>query len=181
MNKEYLQKVVFLDRDGVINKCAKEHEYIREWDKFIFLPKVETAIKILNSHGYHCILITNQRGVGRGIMTMEQVNQIHNNMKQYLSSHSGKIKDIFICPHNEPCDCRKPNIGLFLQAEKKYDFDKKKVYMIGDQQTDIIAGKRYGIHTIFISKTRQELQEQPDFSCKDLYEAVKILIEKERK
>ncbi len=145
-------KIIFLDRDGVINKKAPEHDYIKKWEEFKFLPNVDTAIKLFNEAGFKVILITNQRGIARGIMSMDDLHIIHKKMCKELALKKAKIDDIFVCPHDiGQCTCRKPQIGLFLQAEQKYQVDKEKSYMIGDSKTDIKAGKKYGVKTIALN------------------------------
>lgn len=115
-----LNKVVFVDRDGVINKKAAEHDYIKNWQEFRFLPDVAKAIKLLNQSGFIVIIVSNQRGIARGIMTENDLKDIHQKMCCKLKQESAIITDIFVCPHNNnECKCRKPQTGLFLQAEIK--------------------------------------------------------------
>lgn len=161
-------KIIFLDRDGVINKKAPEHDYIKTWNEFKFLAGVYKAINIFNNAGYKVIVVTNQRGVARKLMSMSDLNNIHINMCSELTNKNAKIDDIFVCPHDKgECNCRKPQIGLFLQAEKKYQVSKKESFMIGDSKTDIEAGKSYGIKTIAINTD----DLGADYRFENLYEA----------
>lgn len=171
-------KIIFLDRDGVINRKAHPHDYIKSVNEFQMLPGVGHAIHLLNDAGYKVVIVTNQRGIARGLMTMEDLNQVHQFMKKELLSSGAHIDDIFVCPHDiGQCRCRKPDIGLFLQAEKKFEINKEKSYMIGDSRTDIEAGKNYGIKTISING--------PDFDAdhdsSSLLEAVNWSIKEEDK
>lgn len=144
-----LYKAVFLDRDGIINRQAPEHDYIKSWDEFEFLPGVSEAIRRLNDAGYLVLVVTNQRGIARGMMTMEAVNTIHERMCQKLAESGAVIRKVYVCPHESgTCTCRKPDIGLFLQAEDDFDIDKKKSWMVGDSDSDVKAGQRYEIRTI---------------------------------
>jgi histidinol-phosphate phosphatase family protein len=144
-----LNKVVFLDRDGVINRKAAEHDYIKSWKEFSFLPGVSDAVKRLNNAGFLVVVVTNQRGVARGMMSMEDVENIHEKMCCQLETEDAHIDAIYVCPHDiGQCNCRKPDIGLFLQAEADYEIDKSQSWMIGDSESDIIAGNRYGVQTI---------------------------------
>ena len=144
-----LPKTVFLDRDGLINKCALPHQYISEWNEFIFLPGAVQSLKCLKEAGYQLILITNQRGIARGMITEKQVNELHDDMQKYLMKKKAQFDGIYMCPHEEGiCKCRKPEIGLFLQAEKKFEIDKFNSWMVGDSDSDVEAGERYGIKTI---------------------------------
>lgn len=143
---------VFLDRDGVINVKAPEGDYIKSWSEFHFLPGVIDAIRLLNDNNYLVIIITNQRGVARHMMTMQNLHDIHSSMEEELQRYGAHIDGIYVCPHEKgTCHCRKPEIGLFLQAEKEFPVDKSKSWMIGDSESDIEAGRNYGIHTIAVS------------------------------
>lgn len=144
-----MHKVVFLDRDGVINRKAAPHDYIKSWKEFVFLPGVIDAIRQLNEAGYLVLLVTNQRGIARGLMRHEDVEEIHRNMCRKLEMGGGHIEGIYVCPHDiGECTCRKPDIGLFLKAEKDYEIDKEASWMVGDSISDVQAGKKYGIKTI---------------------------------
>lgn len=144
-----MHKAVFLDRDGLINRQAPEHDYIKSWADFRFLPGVSEAVRRLNEAGYLVLVVTNQRGVARGIMTMEAVNEIHETMCRELAKAGAHIHKVFVCPHESgTCTCRKPDIGLFLQAEREFEIDKRKSWMVGDSDSDVEAGRKYGIRTI---------------------------------
>ena len=155
-----MRKTVFLDRDGLINVKAAPHRYITLWEDFRFLPGVPEAIRALNEAGYLVLVVTSQRGVARGMMTMEAVEDIHRNMCQALVEAGAHIDGIYVCPHNEgECHCRKPEIGLFLQAERDFPIDKAKSWMIGDSDTDTEAGRRYGVRTIQTAKLPDAVRE----------------------
>ena len=171
-----MEKVVFLDRDGVINEKAAPHEYIATWDKFRFLPRVPQAIRLLGEAGYKAVIVSNQRGVARGIMTMEQVDELHVKMCEALARQGAHIDAIYVCPHGEgECHCRKPEIGMFLQAEKQFSVDKAHSWMIGDSASDILAGERYGIRTILVNNEEKIGSAQ----CKDLLAAVEYILKEE--
>lgn len=171
-------KMIFLDRDGVINRKAPPHDYIKSANEFRMLPGAGEAIHLLNVAGYKVVIVTNQRGIARGLMTMEDLNQVHQFMKKELLNFEAHIDDIFVCPHDiGQCHCRKPDIGLFLQAEKKFAIDKDKSYIIGDSRTDIEAGKNYGIKTISING----LDFNADHDSSSLLEAVNWIIKEEEK
>lgn len=136
-------KVLFLDRDGVINKKAPPHHHITSIEDFSILPGVKEALKYAKSKGYTIIIITNQRTVPKNIYL-----QIHQHMLKVLP----EIDDVFVCPHeNGECVCRKPLPGLFYQAELKYNIDKSKSLMVGDSQSDVDAGIAYGIKSYLTS------------------------------
>ena len=161
-------KIIFLDRDGVINKKAPEHDYIKKWEEFKFLPNVDTAIKLFNEAGFKVILITNQRGIARGIMSMDDLHIIHKKMCKELALKKAKIDDIFVCPHDEgECNCRKPKPGMFLEAVAKFDIDVSKSAMIGDHAGDLIAAKAAGVSRLFLvgNHIQTEKIKVPDCIC----------------
>lgn len=168
-----MEKVIFLDRDGVINEKAAPHQYITRWEEFRFLPGVPEAIYSLNEAGYKLVIVSNQRGIARGMMTMEQLNELHENMCAALEKQGAHIDAIYVCPHNEgECTCRKPDIGLFLQAERQFCVDKAQSFMIGDSASDIEAGERYGVRTILVNNE----DKLGTVQCKDLCSAADYIL-----
>lgn len=146
------KKVVFLDRDGVINKKIPDHCYVTKWDEFEFLPGIVEALKQLDQDSYQIYIITNQQGVGRGVMTEANLVSIHQQMLRELSRHGVTITDIYYCPHNKTdyCDCRKPRSGLLFRAAREHYLDLTRVILIGDSQKDIDAGATAGCQTILL-------------------------------
>lgn len=148
-----LEKVIFLDRDGVINKKAPPHQHITNWDDIVFLEGVAEAIRIFHFCGFKVIVLTNQSCIARGTATIGQIEHLHDKMLQSLNMQDANIDRVILCPHdNGQCFCRKPEIGMFIEAEKYVCVDKAKSYMLGDSESDIEAGRRYGIKTISIGK-----------------------------
>jgi len=144
-----LRKAVFLDRDGVINRKAVEHDYIKSCAEFHLLPGAGEAIGRLNKAGFLVIVVTNQQGVAKGMMSLAEVDSIHSHMRGELSKRGAHIDGIYVCPHrNGTCTCRKPDIGLFLQAERDFKIDRGRSWMIGDSDSDVEAGRRFGVRTI---------------------------------
>lgn len=173
-----LKKVVFLDRDGVINEKANKHEYVKMWSEFHFLPNVISAIAALSKANFKVVIVSNQRGIARNIMTSYDVNHIHKKMRAKMKRYGAIINKVFVCPHERgKCECRKPKPGLLKRAERSYYVDKKHSYMIGDSFTDIQAGKNYGVQTIFLGK---EISDA-DYCCNNLTQAVNFILEEERK
>ncbi|MDD3228851.1 MAG: HAD family hydrolase [Oscillospiraceae bacterium] len=155
-----MRKAVFLDRDGLINRKAAEHDYIKRWDEFSFLPNVPAAITKLNQAGYLVLIITNQRGIARGLMSAAALQSIHEKMCAELESWGAHIDGIYVCPHDiGQCNCRKPDIGLFLQAECDFAIDKKNSWMVGDSQSDVDAGTNYGIKAIQTTKLPDAVEQ----------------------
>ncbi len=147
-----LTKVIFLDRDGVINERAREHEYIKRWEDFKFLPGAMEAIQLLKKSGCRIFIITNQAGIARGFMTEEDVKQIHANMQQELAKRGAAVDGIYYCPHgkDEGCPCRKPNPGLLLRAAEEHGIHLADALFIGDDEKDMLAGQRAGCKTIWL-------------------------------
>jgi len=145
-------KCVFLDRDGVINKKAPEGDYIKNWSEFKFLPNVKEDIKKLNKADFLVIIITNQRGIAKGLMTEEDLKDIHTKMIEELKKSEAKIDGIYYCPHDEKdnCNCRKPKIGMFLKAKEDFNIEMNKSWLVGDSKFDILAGQRAGCKTVLI-------------------------------
>lgn len=174
-------RAVFLDRDGVINKKAKEHDYIKNWGEFEFLPDVGKTIRKLNKD-FLIVVITNQRGIGRGVMSFEGLEEIHRKMKAGLNRQKAKIDKIYFCPHklDENCECRKPNPGLILKASRDLNINLKNSFMVGDSIEDIEAGKKAGCKTIFL-KNKASLKKhgnktiKTDFIIKNFSELTKVV------
>lgn len=169
---ELADKVIFLDRDGVINEKL-EGDYVKTIDELKIFPEAFKAIKLLKNNGYVTVLITNQRGIARGLMTPEDLATVHDYLQSELARHDTSIDAIFYCPHDyNQCKCRKPEIGLFLEAEKIFSIDKSASYMIGDSASDIEAGRRYGVRTVSIKNALA----RADFDCENILEAAHYII-----
>ena len=124
------------------------------------MPGVPEAIRTLNEAGYLVLVVTSQRGVARGMMTLEAVEDVHRHMYAALEEAGAHIDGIYVCPHNEgECHCRKPEIGLFLQAERDFSIDKAASWMVGDSDTDTEAGERYGVRTIQTTSLPEAVKE----------------------
>lgn len=160
-NLERKQRAVFLDRDGTINVYKG---FLTNSNEFELLPGVAEAIQTINQSGYLCIVITNQPVIARGECTLEELEEIHNKMETELGKKGAYLDAIYVCPHHPEkgfqgereeykiqCNCRKPGIELFLQAASTYHIDLSDSYMIGDSESDILAGKKAGTKTVYLS------------------------------
>lgn len=156
LTKEYLsgKKYIFLDRDGTMNIRPPQACYIEKAEDFIWLPGAREAIKKLNDHGYSIILISNQPGIARGRLTVEDLDSIHEKMQRELKEVGASIDHIYYCPHDwdEGCDCRKPKPGMFFQAQKDLCIDLTKCWMLGDDERDMHAGGDAGCKCMYISE-----------------------------
>ncbi|NPU88326.1 MAG: HAD family hydrolase [Fervidobacterium sp.] len=170
------QWTLFLDRDGVINKKI-ENDYVRSWDQFEFLPGVLDALNKLSKVFGRIIIVTNQRGIGRGLMTEEELHRIHEKMLEVIRQHGGRIDRIYYCPHDhekQECDCRKPKPGLALQAKKDFpEIDFQRSVMIGDSESDMIFAKNLGMVAVCICQGN--CKEGWDFVFANLQEFSQVI------
>ncbi|TWF41582.1 D-glycero-D-manno-heptose 1,7-bisphosphate phosphatase [Chitinophaga polysaccharea] len=149
---------LFLDRDGVVNDEIRDG-YVLRPDMFHFSAGVLTAMPILAKHFGRIILVTNQRCIGRGLLTIAGLQEIHTRMLQEIEAHQGRIDKIYFCPDvdsNSPC--RKPATGMGLQAKQDFpDIDFHQAVMVGNTLSDMQFGKSLGMKTVFIPSTRPEV------------------------
>jgi len=154
MTKNKGKKILFLDRDGVINKKAAEHEYVTRVEDFIFNEGIFQILENYKKNGYEFIVITNQRGVARGKLKESDLSNIHSHMISVLQSKNIEVLDIFYCPHeNGACSCRKPSPGMIVMALDKYNINIKESALISDSLEDIRMGRDVGIGKNILLKT----------------------------
>jgi D-glycero-D-manno-heptose 1,7-bisphosphate phosphatase len=182
---DLLKKVVFLDRDGTINRDSPD--YIKSRGEFGFLPGSLKAIEELTANGFTLIVITNQSALPRKLISLEELERIHTMMGKTVQSNKGKIKDIFYCPHmpDDDCNCRKPAPGLILRAQRKYSIDLADAVMVGDSHRDIACGQNAGCGNTVLVKTGihkntvqrlAKMEIVPDYVAEDLYDAAQWII-----
>ena len=152
-------KVIFLDRDGVINE---EVGYLHKIKDFKFINGVMDSCNYFLSLGYQIIVVTNQSGIGRGLYKEEDFQIVNEWMLGKFEQQGVSILDVFFCPHgpNDNCYCRKPKPGLFTGAMEKYDIDMKKSWMIGDKEADIEAANNAGIIQTILVKSGHKINEE---------------------
>ncbi len=153
-------KAIFFDRDGIINERILDG-YIRTWDEFHFLLGVGDVLKKIKDRGYLAIIITNQRGVGLGLMTESDLEDIHDKMQKALMRYTNmKFDDIIVCTDaNNESGRRKPSPAMLMEAQTKYDIDMSQSWMIGDTASDITAGERAGVKTAFLLNKHDAIPE----------------------
>lgn len=178
-----MKKIVLIDRDGVIN-VDPIGDYVKSWEEFRFEKGVLEALEQISRLGYEIIIISNQAGVGDGIYSEEVLWDIHAKMMQEFQKRGIRVIDAYYCLHGKAagCGCRKPETGLFEQAMKDHPFDRASTYFIGDKASDVEAGKRFGLKTIFVKtghgqRDEEKLQGalQPDHTADNLLAAVQYL------
>ncbi len=148
---------IFIDRDGVINHEKKE-DYIKNWDEFRFYDGIKEAFKILNDKFGTIIIVSNQRGVGRELMTKADLLDIHQNMQQELVAAGGRIDQLYYCTSTDnKHPNRKPNPGMAFEAKAEFpEIDLNKSIMIGNKLSDMRFGKNAGIYTVFVATTNPD-------------------------
>jgi D-glycero-D-manno-heptose 1,7-bisphosphate phosphatase len=144
---------VFLDRDGVINRLRSD--YVTSWDEFEFLPRAKDAIQMLNEASIRVVVVTNQRAIACGLLSVEELTSIHANMCAELASAGATIDAIYYCPHDKGvCACRKPGVEMFLQAQRTFpDIDLSRSLVVGDSLGDMQAGRRLGCKLVLVTET----------------------------
>jgi D-glycero-D-manno-heptose 1,7-bisphosphate phosphatase len=145
-------RYVFLDRDGVLNRKTPEGVYVGEWAQFKWLPGAVEAVARMKRAGLTVIVVSNQRGIALGRITTMQLERLHDKMQDHLAQNEARLDAIYYCPHDYgECRCRKPESGLFEQAFKHFPgANAGNSLVIGDSLSDIQAGQRLGIKTIFV-------------------------------
>jgi histidinol-phosphate phosphatase family protein len=144
---------LFLDRDGVINSRILGG-YVRKWEQFEFLPGVPEALRTLSSEFSKIIIVSNQQGIGKGLMTEEELLSLHRKMLEEIERNGGRIDQIYYSPHleNENSIKRKPNVGMALTARKEFPgISFKRSVMVGDSISDMVFGKRLRMVNVFLS------------------------------
>jgi D-glycero-D-manno-heptose 1,7-bisphosphate phosphatase len=137
-------KLVILGRDGILNEFRTDH--IKEAAEWQPLPGALEAVAKLNQAGWHCVVATNQSGLGRGLVDMASVNAAHAKMNYMLAEHGARVDAVFFCPH-EPevqCDCRKPLPGMMFKISERFGVDLSHVPMVGDTLRDLLAARAAG-------------------------------------
>jgi len=148
---------LFLDRDGVINH-DKEGDYIRNWEEFRFYDDTVAAIEILSGLFHKILIVTNQKGVGKGLMTVADLDNIHSNMTLSLAKEGGRIDKIYYASDLEDsAPNRKPNPGMAHQAARDFEtVDLSKSIVVGNRISDMGFGRNAGINTVFVATTHPQ-------------------------
>lgn len=191
-------KAIFLDRDGVINPLvySKDMGMVDSplsVSQFKLLPRVGRAIALLRSLGYKIFIVSNQPGVAKNKYSIEELEKINQKMLRCLKKEQGGVDGLYYCLHHpealnrfyrKKCKCRKPQPGLITKAAKENAIDLKESFMIGDNLSDVEAGKRARCQTVFIGSLKcdhcriiRQKRIIPDYIVSDLYKAA-LLIKK---
>ena len=187
---------VFIDRDGTINE---QLGYINHLSRFVILPGVSEAVRLLNKNDWWAIIVSNQGGVARGYYPMQLVDEIHAFLKSSLKEQGATIDGIFFCPHHpagvlpeysSECGCRKPETGLIDKAREAFDIDMSNSYVVGDRHVDIELASRLNLKGVLV-KTGYGMGEieyiipekrvKPHHVAEDLLDAVEWILNEEKK
>ncbi len=167
---------LFLDRDGVINKKI-DNDYVRSWADFQFLDGSLSALRILSGIFGRIVIITNQRGIAKGLYSVADLNDVHDKMRAEIYAAGGRVDGIFFCPHmgdEAECNCRKPKPGMALQAKAQFpEIDFSKSVLVGDSLSDIVFGENLGMITVHITST--QILKNAMFQCVSLAEFARLL------
>lgn len=176
------QKAIFLDRDGTINKYMG---FLTNINDLELLPYVADGIKEFHKLGYLVIVVTNQPVIARGEITIYELDEIHKKMETLLGKEGTYIDALYYCPHHPDkgyageklelkieCECRKPKPGMLLNAAKDFNINLSESWIVGDSESDILAGKRAGCHTCLLGTDKNK---EADAYCVDLYKFAQML------
>lgn len=174
-------KVAFLDRDGVINL---ETNYLFKKSDFKYAPNSVEGMRGLINLGFKIIIVTNQSGIARGFYSEEDFHDLNTWMVSDLMKKKINIMDVFYCPHHpeaaiaqyrKDCFCRKPQPGMFLLAKEKYNLQMKNCILVGDKETDLLAGMRANVGQLFLVRTGHKI---PDSLMKASFQFLTNVVQK---
>jgi len=148
---------VFVDRDGTLNY---DSGYVISPEQLVLFPGVPEAIARLNQLGVMVIMVTNQSAIGRGMMTMEELENIHARLAALIRPYGASIDAIFSCPHHpqDGCGCRKPNTGLIDQAVDRFSLDLSHCYLVGDKRSDLEVAQKVAVPGVLVMTSPYSLR-----------------------
>ncbi len=155
------KKILLLDRDGTLHAKAPRGEYVTQWSEIEMLPEAIDGLKILSSLGFKFIIISNQAGIGRGLVQATDVSKLNTQIQDYFSEMGVEILDFYVCPHHweDNCLCRKPLPGMFYQCAGDYRLRLEQVLYVGDDPRDCGAAASAGCSSIYVGD-RNELDDE---------------------
>lgn len=183
---EALRPAVFLDRDGVLN--TDPVLYVMRPEQLTMLPGAAAAVARINAAGMPAVLITNQSGIEKGLMSHEDLADVHRLMEERLAEGGAHLDAIRYCPHNREagCTCRKPLPGMVLEASAGLGLDPSRSFFVGDKPLDVQCGASAGCRTVFVLSGLHghydpaDFAVQPDHVCADVTEAVEWILAQPR-
>jgi D-glycero-D-manno-heptose 1,7-bisphosphate phosphatase len=168
-----------MDRDGIINRMRPD--YVKSWNEFELMPGALDAVARLSAAGHHVVILTNQSAIGRGLVSMEIVDEIHRRLADLIAQRGGSVRAFLVCPHtpDDGCDCRKPRPGLLRRARDELGVDLAGAVMIGDQLSDVEAARAAGCAAILVDREGDLSAGAPLPGCTivhSLEEATKLVL-----
>lgn len=171
-------KAVFLDRDGVL---CEDTDYVTSFEKLHIFSFAKEAVELFHQKGYLAIVVTNQSGVARGMMSEKMVKDLNHRLQEETG-----VDDIYYCPHLPPegaevfpyrifCNCRKPQAGMILRGAQEWDIVLADSYMVGDRESDIAAGKKAGVKTVAVAQNGMTLRGA-DICCRTVLDFAEKLV-----
>ena len=175
-------RTVFLDRDGTINLKRPEGEYVTSPGELVLLPGAAQAIASLNAAGMRTVLVTNQSWLSRSPDNAARYAAVHARLEQLLAAEGARLDAAYRCPHaRETCDCRKPLPGLLLRAAREHQIDLSRAVMIGDRDSDLMAGRAAGTSVILVRPGAVagagDALAGADIVAEDLSAAVRLILQ----
>lgn len=183
--REGLEWCLFLDRDGVINRRLPG-DYVRRWAQFEYIPGALKALCKLSKWAPHTVIVSNQQGVAKGLMSRSDLDDIHYRLVGEVQAAGGRIDDVLVCIHREDdrCDCRKPQPGLAAEWLTQHpDVMPAKSIMVGDAASDVLMARNLaaitgGCTAVLVGDTVS--RAAPDFQCWSLAELAAVIEEAKR-
>jgi len=176
-------KVIFLDRDGVINEYPGHTKYVNNWQEFKFIPGSIEGMKKLNACGFKLCIVSNQGGISKGLFTQQDLDEIDENMLKEFKIQEAEVEGIYYCTHlkSDNCDCRKPKTGLLKQAVSNLGANPGISFFIGDSFMDMEAARCFGAKSMLVLSGKEEISNrdqwefEPDHIFDDLKSAADYL------
>ena len=172
-----INKAIFFDRDGVVN-YRQAGVYLSKPEDFKIIPDFFPFFTTIKNSSYLAILVTNQQGIGKGLMTEKELYEVHQYMQTLIFESTGfMFDDIYYCPELKETNSprRKPNPGMLLEAIEKWNIDTENSWMIGDRKSDSIAGKRAGLQTIQLTPMLKKKIDETDYYLTNLILAQRLI------
>lgn len=169
-----MKPALFLDRDGVLNGRLPG-DYVKSPSELSPVPQLAETMVLLSAYFSPLVVVTNQQGIGKGLMTEDDLKRVHEALRAEATRLGGRIDGFYFCPHKSDagCDCRKPGIGMALQAQTDFpQIDFKNAWMVGDSVSDMGFAHKAGMHSVFIHGKAEDSEkiksESPEYTFDDL-------------
>jgi D-glycero-D-manno-heptose 1,7-bisphosphate phosphatase len=167
---------ILLDRDGTLNVRPPAHEYVHSTDQFVWMPGAREALARLASAGYTLAVVSNQRGIARGLVTRERLEEIERTIDADLEPFGCRIASYRYCPHEigDECSCRKPRPGMLLELARELDLDLTRSWVVGDMESDVLAAHAAGCRAALVGGAASE--SRPEIMASTIDEATSLIL-----